>query len=76
MSEPELESSDRSVSVVMPVGRVDADLGTQLDALAGQSYPDSWELVISLNTDSAAQRRALEAELAQRPDLEATIAEA
>jgi glycosyltransferase involved in cell wall biosynthesis len=63
----------RPVSVVIPVGRVDGDLPAQLDALATQGYAEPWELVLSLNTDDRAERRALEALLADRPGLPATI---
>lgn len=49
----------RTVSVVIPVGRVDDDLPLQLDALARQSYDGAWELVLSLNTDDVAERQAL-----------------
>lgn len=53
-------SSEPTVSVVMPIGRVDDDLPFQLEALGGQSYAGRWELVLSLNSDDPAQRRALE----------------
>ncbi|MGH1489339.1 MAG: glycosyltransferase [Acidimicrobiales bacterium] len=53
-------SSEPTVSVVMPIGRVDDDLPFQLEALGGQSYTGPWELVLSLNSDDPAQRRALE----------------
>lgn len=55
------EGSDIGVSVVMPVGSVDGDLTRQLDALAGQSYTGSWEIVLSLNTPDPLERRRLEA---------------
>lgn len=51
------------VSVVMPVGRVDAELSEQVAALAAQSHPGPWELLISLNTSDPAQRTALEESL-------------
>ena len=51
---------DATVSVIVPVGRVDDDLPLQLEALAGQSFDRSWELVLSLNTDDRSQRLALE----------------
>lgn len=50
----------RSVSVVIPVGRVDEDLPLQLEALAAQSFPGPWELVLSLNNNDVAERQALE----------------
>ncbi len=50
----------RSVSVVVPVGRVDEDLPLQLEALAAQSFPGPWELVLSLNNNDVAERQALE----------------
>ncbi len=53
-------SSDKTVSVVIPVGRVDDDLPLQLEALVNQSYDGLWELVLSLNTDDADERRALD----------------
>ena len=65
-----------TVSVIVPVGRVDDDLPLQLDALAGQSLTGPWELVLSLNTDDPAQRSALEGLLASGGDeqgFEATI---
>ncbi len=52
--------SGPSVSVVMPVGRVDAELSEQVTALAGQSHPGPWELIVSLNTPDQAQRNALD----------------
>lgn len=48
-----------SVSVIMPVGRVDADLRDQMEALAGQSYRGRWQLLLSLNTPDQQQRVAL-----------------
>ena len=60
-------------SVVIPVGRVDDDLPLQFDALVTQDYPGSWELVLSLNTDDAMERRELESLLADRPSLAARI---
>ncbi|MEM9561221.1 MAG: glycosyltransferase [Actinomycetota bacterium] len=48
------------VSVVIPVGRVDHELGLQLEALAGQSYDRSWELILSLNTPDQTARAELE----------------
>lgn len=62
MSEHEVTeaNSKAAVSVIMPVGRVDDDLPLQLEALDGQSYGGSWELVLSLNSDDPAQRAALE----------------
>ena len=54
-----------TVSVVMPVGRVDEDLAAQLDTMAGQTYGEPWELICSLNTDEPVER-ALGAYLARR----------
>ncbi|MGF1597368.1 MAG: glycosyltransferase [Acidimicrobiales bacterium] len=62
-----------SLSVVMPVGRVDVELANQLDALVAQNYAEPWELVLSLNTDDAAERSALDVLLEARPFLDATI---
>ncbi len=53
-------TTNRTVSVVIPVGRVDDDLPLQLEALADQSFEDPWQLVLSLNSDDPAQRRALD----------------
>lgn len=66
-------SAPAAVSVVIPVGRVDSDLGEQLDALASQGYPDPWELVVSLNNPDGSERRALEQLLAERPELSASV---
>lgn len=60
--------SEPTVSVVIPVGRVDEDLPLQLEALAEQSHPGSWQLVLSLNSDDPAQRRALESLIEQQAD--------
>ncbi|MGI9598343.1 MAG: glycosyltransferase [Acidimicrobiales bacterium] len=54
-------ATERTVSVVIPVGRVDDDLPLQLEALAEQSYGEQWELVISLNSDDPSERRSLDA---------------
>jgi GT2 family glycosyltransferase len=64
------------VSVVVPVGRVDEDLARQLDTLAGQTYPEPWELICSLNTADKVERLALEELLGQRPQLRARIVDA
>ena len=53
-------TTNRSVSVVIPVGRVDDDLPLQLEALADQSFDDPWQLVLSLNSDDPAERRSLD----------------
>ncbi len=53
-------SAEKTVSVIIPVGRVDDDLPLQLEALAGQSYDGPWQLVLSLNTSDPTERRALE----------------
>jgi glycosyltransferase involved in cell wall biosynthesis len=44
------------VSVVIPVGGVDAELELQLDALAQQTYRDRWQLILSVNTPDAEAR--------------------
>lgn len=62
-----------SVSVIMPVGRVDGELAAQLDALTEQDFSNAWELVISLNTDDGGERRALETLLSERPTLKSVI---
>lgn len=49
------------LSVIIPVGRVDAELDEQFVALAHQDIAEAWELVISLNTDDPHQRTALDA---------------
>lgn len=54
------QTSEKSVSVIIPVGRVDEDLSLQLEALAGQSYTGRWQLVLSLNSPDRAERTALE----------------
>lgn len=41
------------VSVVMPVGSVEPELGDQLTALSCQTFDGPWELVLSLNTPGA-----------------------
>lgn len=61
------------VSVVMPVGSVDEHLPLQLDALEKQTFGGTWELIISLNTGDVPDRVALEALLADRPSLDASI---
>jgi GT2 family glycosyltransferase len=43
------------ISVVIPVGRVDARLDTQLDGLAAQSTAESWDLVLSANSAQAVE---------------------
>ncbi len=48
------------VSVVIPVGRVDAELDEQLVALAHQDLTRTWELVISLNTPEPEQKVQLD----------------
>ena len=68
-----MTEANYEVSVIMPVGRVDDDLPHQLDALTKQNYDQPWELVISLNTPDASERRALDALLAERPSLNARI---
>ncbi|MGI9616398.1 MAG: glycosyltransferase [Acidimicrobiales bacterium] len=61
------------VSVVMPVGGVDQHLPLQLDALCGQRFSGTWELVISLNSTDRADRVNVEALLADRSTLCARI---
>ncbi len=61
-----------SVSVVVPVGRVDDDLIQQLDALSKQSYTGSWEIVLSMNTSDDRERARLERVVAER-DLPPTL---
>jgi glycosyltransferase involved in cell wall biosynthesis len=55
-----MSDAGRTVSVVIPVGRVDDDLPLQLEALAEQSIDQPWQLVVSLNTDDGAERRSLD----------------
>ncbi len=62
-----------AVSVVMPVGGVDRQLPLALDALAEQTYPDPWELVVSLNTADELERAAVTGLLASRRALNARI---
>ena len=50
------------ISVVMPVGSIEAELDEQLIALSAQTFARPWELVVSLNTPGA--RSALEQALA------------
>ncbi len=57
-----------SVSVVMPVGRVDPELSEQISALGVQTYRGPWELVVSLNAADRQQRAALEAALEPHAD--------
>jgi GT2 family glycosyltransferase len=52
---------DRLVSVVVPVGRVDAALRVQLEALRGQEHEAPVEVVLSRNTADGADVRALDA---------------
>lgn len=47
------------VSVVMPVGSIDALVGEQLDALADQHFAEPWELVLSVNAPGESTNRAL-----------------
>lgn len=56
-----------TISVIMPVGRVDDDLRLQIEALRVQTYEEPWELVLSLNTDDARERERLE-QLVQSAD--------
>ena len=68
-----MTASAPEVSVVIPVGRVDDDLGAMLDTLVTQTYAGSWELVCSLNSPDPVERVALEGLLAARPTLAARI---
>lgn len=54
------------LSVIIPVGGVDDDLPLQLDALMGQDFTGTWELVLSLNSPDPADRRSLETLVADR----------
>lgn len=54
------EATGPVVSVVVPVGRVDEELASQLRALAAQDLHAPWELVLSLNTPDPQQRRELD----------------
>ena len=72
-SNPDADHRPASISVVLPVGRVDELLPLQLDALVGQTQDGPWELVLSLNTADPAERTALEGLLADRPGLDARI---
>lgn len=49
-----------SVSVIVPVGRVDSDLPVQLEALANQTYEGHWDLVLSMNSPDASQTKELQ----------------
>jgi glycosyltransferase involved in cell wall biosynthesis len=60
---------DRLVSVVVPVGRVDAALRVQLEALRAQEHDAPVEVVLARNTDAAEEIDGLDAlvdELADR----------
>lgn len=46
-------------SVVIPVGSCDDMLAAQLDALAAQTYPGEWEIVLACNTGDPGQQAAL-----------------
>lgn len=61
------------VSVIMPVGRIDAFLPAQLEALSGQSYRGRWELVLSLNSSNPEHERALTSLLDDHPRLATTV---
>lgn len=61
-----------SVSVVIPVGRVDDELTQQLDALSKQSYDGSWQIVVSMNTADDRERTNLEVAVTDR-DLPPTL---
>lgn len=57
----------------MPVGRIDAYLPAQFEALSNQSYTGDWELVVSLNSSNPGHERALAKLLGDYPRLAATI---
>ncbi len=61
------------VSVVMPVGRIDAFLPAQLEALGGQSYGKNFELVLSLNSNNLEHEQALRNLLKDHSTLAATV---
>ncbi len=62
-----------NVSVIMPVGRVDGELNDQIEALRGQTYAHSWELIMSLNTPDGEQRRKLDELVGSLSDLEVKV---
>ncbi len=49
------------ISIVVPVGRVDAPLREQIEALENQEDAGAFEVILSHNTDNSAERRELEA---------------
>ena len=62
------------ISVVMPIGSVDAHLGDQLAALGAQCTRRPWELVLSLNAPLHDELdRAVEPLRSSRPELPITI---
>ena len=67
------ESGAVNVSVVMPVGRVDAELSDQVESLNAQTYDRRWELLLSLNTPDVDQRTKLETLVERYPDLDTRI---
>ena len=56
------------VSVVVPVGRVDADLDTQLSALVAQDAATPFEVVLARNTSAPDEVAALDATVARLDD--------
>lgn len=56
------------VSVVVPVGSVDADLDAQLAALAEQRFTGTWELVIAVNAAGLATDPAWTGRLSAMPE--------
>ena len=48
------------ISVVIPTGSVDGELAAQLRAVLAQQQVDSFEVIVSLNTDDVVARRALD----------------
>ncbi len=57
------------VSVVIPVRDVEATIGSQLQALAGQTYDGEWELIIVDNGSSDGTQAVIEREGAAIPNL-------
>lgn len=59
------QSSQPSITVVMPVGSVDSYFRKALACLVGQQTALDWDLVVSLNSDDGNARSALESVLAK-----------
>ncbi len=62
-----------SVSVVLPVGGVDDDLGLQLAALSEQSFDRDFEVVLSLNSPDRSQSDALDRLVSQQEHLNCRV---